>query len=76
MGKHAPSGACDLDLPSSDSKGGSMFDKVSSQKLRDVAEVLSGVYAERQEDLRIAQFARTLSVIIRCELARRYQQED
>lgn len=53
-----------------------MFDKVSSQKLREVAEVLGGVYAERLEDMKLAQFARTLSVVIRCELAKRKPSDD
>ena len=53
-----------------------MFEKVSSQKLRELAEVLGSVYAERLEDMKVAQFARTLSVVMRCELARRKNDDE
>ncbi len=53
-----------------------LFAKVSTDKLRLMAEELGGIYAEVYEDTRVAQFARTLSVMMRCELARRAQADD
>lgn len=48
-----------------------LFAKVSSQKLRDIAEVLGSIHATKHSDLKLALFARTLSCYIRCELSRR-----
>ncbi len=53
-----------------------LFAKVSTDKLRLMAEELGGIYAETYEDTRVAQFARTLSVMMRCELAKRAQAND
>ncbi len=52
-----------------------LFTKVPTDRLRLMAEELGGIYADCQEELRVAQFARTLSVMMRCELARRDQDE-
>ncbi len=54
----------------------SLFTKVSTEKLRLMAEELGGIYADCHQDMRAAQFARTLSVMMRCELARREADED
>ncbi len=53
-----------------------LFAKVSSEKLRLMAEELGGIYADCPEDMKVAQFARTLSVMMRCELSRRSRAED
>ena len=53
-----------------------LFTKVSTEKLRLMAEELGGIYAECPEDMKVAQFARTLSVMMRCELSRRSRAED
>ncbi len=50
-----------------------MFKKVSTETLRTLADELGRIYAEDYTELRAAQFARTLSVMMRCELARRDQ---
>jgi hypothetical protein len=53
-----------------------LFAKVPTEKLRLMAEELGGIYGECPEDMRAAQFARTLSVMMRCELSRRSAAED
>ena len=53
-----------------------LFSKVPTEKLRLMAEELGNIYGECLEDMRAAQFARTLSVIMRCELSRRDREAD
>lgn len=53
-----------------------MFAKVSTEKLQVLAEELGRIYAADHSELRVAQFARTLSVMMRCEVARRQRVED
>lgn len=48
-----------------------LFTKVETSKLRLMAEELGNIYADTLADQRAAQFARTLSVMMRCELSRR-----
>jgi hypothetical protein len=52
-----------------------LFTKTPTEKLKLMAEELGAVYAESLEDMRVAQFARTLSVMMRCELARRDREQ-
>lgn len=51
------------------------FRHVPTERLALLAEDLGKVYAEDHTELRVAQFARTLSVMMRCELARRAHDE-
>lgn len=53
-----------------------LFTKVSTEKLQLMAEELGNIYADCMEDMKAAQFARTLSVMMRCELSRRSRAED
>lgn len=48
-----------------------LFKKVSTEKLRLMADELGGIYAEDHTELRVAQFARTLSVMMLVELHKR-----
>lgn len=51
------------------------FDKVATERLEVIAQELHGIYAENLEDMKAAQLARTLSVLARCELARREREQ-
>lgn len=55
-----------------------MFDKLSSQKLRQMAEELGRLGDQEPEPgaEKALQFARSLSVLMRCELAERSKSDD
>lgn len=56
-----------------------MFAKVSSQKLRQMAEELGRIgdqYSFGAKEEKALQFARSLSVLMRCELADRSKRDD
>jgi hypothetical protein len=53
-----------------------LFAKLPTDRLQIMSEELGAIYADCSEDIKVAQFARTLSVMMRCELARRDRERD
>ncbi len=53
-----------------------MFERVSTEKLKEVADVLKDLYPDKPDEVKVCQFARTVSVMARCELARRLRAEE
>jgi len=49
------------------------FESIPTPRLEALADELATIYALEPDDMRTAQFARTLSVLARCEIARRHK---